>query len=84
MVCELILYAKNYHVESVGIRRIASVARIKRSGIREPDSAKAPDSVPVYPGYRLRVGDYRIIYTVDNGALIITIIKIGSRGDVYE
>ena len=35
-------------------------------------------------GYRLRVGDYRVIYTVDNGALIITIIKIGSRGDVYE
>ena len=35
-------------------------------------------------GYRLRVGDYRVIYTIDNGALIITIIKIGSRGDVYE
>lgn len=35
-------------------------------------------------GYRLRVGDYRIIYTVDNGHLIITSIKIGSRGDIYE
>ena len=35
-------------------------------------------------GYRLRVGDYRVIYALDNGALVITIIKIGSRGDVYE
>ena len=35
-------------------------------------------------GYRLRIGDYRVIYTLDNGALIITTIKIGSRGDVYE
>jgi mRNA interferase RelE/StbE len=35
-------------------------------------------------GYRLRVGDYRVIYTIDNGALVIIIVKIGFRGDVYE
>lgn len=30
--------------------------------------------------FRLRVGDYRIIYTIDNGKLIITVIGAGSRG----
>lgn len=35
-------------------------------------------------GYRLRVGDYRVIYMIDNGALLIIIVRIGSRGDVYE
>ncbi len=33
---------------------------------------------------RLRVGDYRIIYTVDNGKLIIYIIDAGNRGDIYK
>ena len=35
-------------------------------------------------GYRLRVGDYRVIYAIDHGELIVTIVRIGSRGDVHE
>ena len=34
--------------------------------------------------YRLRVGDYRVIYSMDNGRLTITVVKVGSRGDVYD
>lgn len=33
---------------------------------------------------RLRVGDYRIIYTIDNGELIIYIIDAGNRGEIYN
>lgn len=33
---------------------------------------------------RLRVGSYRIIYTVDNGQLTIYIIEVGNRGDIYN
>jgi mRNA interferase RelE/StbE len=35
-------------------------------------------------GYRLRVGDYRIIYTIDNGVLLIVIVTIGHRRNVYQ
>ena len=35
-------------------------------------------------GYRIRAGDYRIIYTVDDGKLIIIVIDVGSRKDVYR
>jgi len=33
---------------------------------------------------RLRVGPYRIIYTVDNGELVIYIIDVGNRGQIYN
>ncbi len=34
--------------------------------------------------YRVRVGDYRIIYTPQNDKLIIRVIRIGHRKDVYK
>lgn len=34
--------------------------------------------------YRLRVGDWRVIYTLDDGALIVMVLKIGARGGVYD
>ena len=33
-------------------------------------------------GYRLRVGDYRIIYTIDDGMLLIVVVTIGHRREV--
>lgn len=33
---------------------------------------------------RLRVGDYRIIYTVDNGKLVVHVVDAGNRGQIYN
>lgn len=35
-------------------------------------------------GYRLRVADYRIIYNIIDNELIVNVINIGHRKDVYE
>ena len=35
-------------------------------------------------GYRIRIGDYRLIYTVNASKLIVLVIKIGHREDVYR
>jgi mRNA interferase RelE/StbE len=32
---------------------------------------------------RLRIGDYRVIYTVDHGRLIVSVIKVGHRSEIY-
>ncbi len=34
--------------------------------------------------YRIRISDYRLIYEVKNKTLIIVIIKIGHRRDIYQ
>ena len=33
---------------------------------------------------RLRVGDYRIVYEVNDGELLVLVIRIGHRGGVYR
>ena len=34
--------------------------------------------------YRIRVGDYRIIYSIQDDQLLILVVKIGHRKDVYR
>ena len=36
------------------------------------------------PGYRLRVGEYRVIVDIDNDKLLILVIKIGHRSKIYK
>ena len=36
------------------------------------------------PGYRLRVGDWRVIYEIHDGELLILVLKITPRGSVYR
>ncbi|WP_030056932.1 MULTISPECIES: type II toxin-antitoxin system RelE family toxin [Streptomyces] len=33
---------------------------------------------------RLRVGDYRIIYTIDDGQLVVWVVHVGHRSTVYH
>ncbi|MET9128234.1 type II toxin-antitoxin system RelE family toxin [Streptomyces antibioticus] len=33
---------------------------------------------------RLRVGDYRVIYTIDNGELVLWVVHVGHRSTVYD
>jgi mRNA interferase RelE/StbE len=36
------------------------------------------------PGYRIRKGNYRIIYEVVDNILLIDVISIGDRKDIYD
>jgi len=37
-----------------------------------------------HPGYRLRVGDWRVVYMIHEQALLIAIVRIAPRGKVYQ
>ena len=33
---------------------------------------------------RIRVGDYRVLYTIDEGQLIVLVLDAGHRSEIYE
>lgn len=37
-----------------------------------------------HPGYRLRVGEWRVLYLVEKQALVIQVIEIGHRKEIYR
>ena len=46
-----------------------------------PRGAKKPSG---REEYRLRVGDYRLLYTINDEAWVIRIFAVGHRGEVYR
>lgn len=35
-------------------------------------------------GYRIRIGDYRVIYSIEDGILLVRVIAVGDRKEIYE
>ena len=34
--------------------------------------------------YRIRIGDYRVIYTIDDAEVTVLVVKLGHRRDVHR
>ena len=34
--------------------------------------------------YRIRVSDYRIVYTVEHDVLVVLVVQVGHRKDIYD
>lgn len=51
-------------------------------------SEPRPDGTKVITGahgvLRIRVGDYRVLYTIDEGELVVLVIAAGHRGQIYD
>lgn len=35
-------------------------------------------------GWRIRIGDYRVIYEINDKELVVTVVRIGNRRDIYR
>ena len=66
-------------------RNIADLIRLKvREVAADPATARNVKKLKGREGYRLRVGDWRVIFALDNGELVLLVIEIGPRGDIYD
>jgi len=58
------------------------IVALERLRIR-PESCDIKKLVGM-PGYRFRVGDYRIIFDMEKDKILILILKIGHRKNIYN
>lgn len=64
------------------------VAKRVRAAIKALADDPRPDGVKKGRGnvdwYRIRVGDYRVVYTIADDKLLVTVIRAGARGGIYD
>lgn len=51
---------------------------------RDPFGAANVKSLTGQPGFRLRVGDWRVIYDVEQERLVVRVLRVAPRGGTYE
>ncbi|BBO66631.1 hypothetical protein DSCA_05610 [Desulfosarcina alkanivorans] len=62
-------------------KRIIDKINFLAKSLPSPDITKMKGNNPFH---KVRVGDYRIIYEVQEDVLLILIVKIGHRKDIYR
>lgn len=62
-------------------RRIAEAIDRSSESLPNPDTTKLKGNNPFH---KLRVGNYRIIYEIQENVLVILVVKIGHRKDIYQ
>ncbi|MBI5367135.1 MAG: type II toxin-antitoxin system RelE/ParE family toxin [Planctomycetes bacterium] len=80
------------HLKPAAERDLASLPPEIQPRIRPRIDALAVDPRP--PGvrkmkgggrrWRIRVGDYRVIFLIDDAGMLVTVTRIGHRSDVYD
>jgi len=50
---------------------------------KNPQAAANVKKLTEHPGYRLRVGDWRVVYLLDQGRFVVHVIRIAKRSEVY-
>lgn len=73
--------AKDFgHIPGKDVKRILERIDALRFDPRPPGCEK----LSAAERYRLRQGNYRILYEIRDGELIVTVVKVGHRRNVYR
>jgi mRNA interferase RelE/StbE len=68
------------HLPGVAYEHVRDAIRALGQNLRPPGCLKLTGR----DGWRIRVGDYRVIYEIDDEQKTVTILHIGHRRDVYR
>ena len=65
-------------------RNVRELVMNKIEGLaRDPFGAANVKQLVGQPGWRLRVGDWRVIYDVQQKRLVVRVLRVAPRGGVY-
>ena len=62
-------------------RRVLAALDKLRDEPRSHDAIKLQGNENLY---RVRVGDYRIVYAIEDDRLVVLVVKVGHRRDIYK
>lgn len=65
-----------------GYRRLVAAIRGLANDPRPARSTKLTGFDP--PAWRVRVGDYRLVYEIDDGELVVVVVNVAPRGELYR
>lgn len=90
----IVLVSYHIEIETRAAQTLVRLAQGDRVSAKRIDSAIKSLAEDPRPGkatklvgadaWRVRVGDYRVIYLIDDVVTVVTVTKIGHRRDVYE
>lgn len=79
----LITRSASKELEAVALKdRNRIIAKIR--GLRNNPRPTGAEKLSGDEKYRLRQGDFRILYEIQDRDLVITVVRIGNRRDVYR
>jgi mRNA interferase RelE/StbE len=61
--------------------RLRTATEALRNNPRPPGAAKLAGTDDLW---RIRVGSFRVIYTVADEALVVTVVRVANRREVYR
>ena len=78
-------------IEKDVIKQLSKIPTVDYKKIKTAINALSENPSPIgylklkgRQGYRIRVGNYRVIYEIEDGVLKIFILTVAHRKDVYE
>ena len=76
------------HTSHHQIRRLTEQSQIRVNqaiaSLAENPRPQGSKKLTTREGYRIRVGDYRILYQIEETAKLVIIYRVVARGDVYR
>ncbi|MCL2735363.1 MAG: type II toxin-antitoxin system RelE/ParE family toxin [Propionibacteriaceae bacterium] len=63
---------------------LAASIRTATTSLAENPRPHGAKKLTARDNYRIRVGDYRIVYTIKDNILLVEIIMVGHRSDIYR
>lgn len=85
---------KVYHIEiddaaerdfdKLASKAKGQVAKLIDTLAADPRAGNVRELVGFKGVYRKRTGDYRVVYTIEEDALVVIVVAVGPRKDIYE
>jgi mRNA interferase RelE/StbE len=65
-------------------RKVIPIIKSAIAGLADNPRPQGYKKLKGEDAYRIRVGDYRVIYEIDDDRIIIVVVSVGHRKDIYK